>query len=118
MRPHRHQEIGKAFDQDTEISLWTVLPHILELHTVNSADIDLIESARDGVKTGRINDNVEFTLDVARLNPTIGDALDRCFIDVDEFDVGLVVDLVVTCFERHPAGPKPMALGNQLFRHR
>src|SRR6516165_10723383 len=40
-------------------------------------------------------DDVEFVLGIVGLDADRGDALDRRFVDVDEFDVRLIVDLVV-----------------------
>src|SRR5262249_52271229 len=46
------------------------------------------------------------------------DALNRRLVDVDELDVGLVVDLEVAAFERHAAGAEAVVLRDQLLGHR
>ena len=46
------------------------------------------------------------------------DALDRRFVDVDQSDVGLVVDLVIVRLERQAAGAEAMVLRDQLVGHR
>ena len=49
------------------------------------------------------------------LIPVGRDALDRRLVDVDQFDVGLVIDLEVAALERHPAGAEAVIFRDQLF---
>ena len=51
------------------------------------------------------------------LDAVRGDALDRRLVDVDELDVGLVVDLEVAALERHAAGAEAVVLRDQLLGH-
>ena len=72
MRTHRHQQVRKPFDQHAEIGLRAVLPHLLEPHAVDAADIDPVEGAGNRVKAGRIDDDVELALAVAGLDAASG----------------------------------------------
>ena len=44
-----------------------------------------------------------------------GDPLNRGCFQVYQTDIGLVINFKITCFQRHPAGPKPMVFGNEFF---
>src|ERR1051325_6076940 len=116
MRAHRHEEVGKALNEDAEISLWPVCPDILEPHAVCTANVDPVEGAGDSVEPGRINDDVEFVVAVAGLNAGCGDALNRRLVDIDELDVGLVVDFVIPGFEGYAAGAEAVVFRDQLLR--
>src|SRR5207237_7369186 len=72
----------------------------------------------DRVETGRVDDNVELVLGRAGLDAGQGNAFDRRFGDVDQLDVGLVVDLEVAAFERHAAGAEAMIFRDQLLGDR
>ena len=67
MRAHRHQQVGKAFDEHAEIGLRTVFPHILQPHAIDAAYIDPVERAGDRIEPGRVDDDVEFVLPLAGL---------------------------------------------------
>ena len=54
-------------------------------------------------------------LAIGRLNTARGDALNLRFVEIDQFDVGLVVDLVIPGFERYPSRAEAVVLGDQLF---
>ena len=103
MRSHQHQHVRKFMDHDAEIGLRPLSPLVLQPHAANPAKIDLVEAAGDGVKTGRVDDDVERVFPVAGLDPRRRDPLDRRFRDVDQFDIVLVVDLVIEGLERQPA---------------
>ena len=115
MRAHRHQKVRETFHQYAEIGLRAVFPQILQPHAVDAADVDAIKGAGDRVKPSRVDDDVEIVFGVAGLDAVRRDALDRRLVDVDEFDVGLIVNLVIPGFERHPAGAEAMVLRDQLF---
>src|SRR5438045_5985074 len=115
MRAHRHQKVRETFHQYAEIGLRAVFPQILQPHAIDAPDVDAIKGAGDRVKPGRVDDDVEIVFAVAGLDAVRRDALDRRLVDVDEFDVGLVVNLVIPGFERHPAGAEAMVLRDQLF---
>src|SRR3954447_17699311 len=108
MRPHHHQEIRKAVDQDAEKGLWPVRPFRFQRHAVDAADIDAVESAGDRVEPGGVDDDVELVLGVAGLDTARSNALDRGLGKVNELDIGLVVDFEVAAFERHPPGAEPV----------
>src|SRR6202048_1024118 len=118
MRAHHHQHIGKVIHQDAEKGLWSVLPFFLQRRSIDPADVDTVEGAGDGVEAGRVNDDVEFVLGVAGLDADRRDAFDRRLGDVDQFDIGLVVDLEVAAFERHAAGAEAVVLRDQLLGDR
>src|SRR5205814_1400979 len=123
MRAHDHHHVREAVHQDPEKGLRAVPPLLLQRHPIDPADVNAVEAARDPVETGRVDDDVELVFGIAGpdapgLNPFGGDALDRRFGDVDELDVGLVVDLEVAAFERHTAGPETVIFRDQLLRDR
>ena len=71
---------------------------------------------RIGVEPGIFDDVANrLPFDVAGLNAAFGNALDWRFINIDEFNVGLIVDLVIACLKRHSACPETMVLRDQLF---
>jgi hypothetical protein len=78
----------------------------------------MVEATGNRVEPGGVNDHVEFVFGVAGLDSRGRDALDRRLVDVDELDVGLVVDLVVTGLERDAAGAEAVVFRDQLLRHR
>jgi hypothetical protein len=82
---------------------------------IDAADVDAVEGAGDRVEPGRVDDDVEFVLGVAGLDAGRGDALDRRLVDVDQLDVGLVVDLEIAALERHAAGAEAVVLRDQLL---
>ena len=49
MRPHHHQEVRKAVDQDAEKGLRPIRPFHFQRHAVDAADIDAVEGAGDRV---------------------------------------------------------------------
>ena len=55
----------------------------------------MIPTSGDGVEACRIDDHVEFARALARLDARLRDAADRRLGDADEFDVFLVIDLVI-----------------------
>src|ERR1700756_4105660 len=115
VRAHSHQQVRKTLHQNAEIGLRAVFPHLLEPDAVDAAYIDPVKGARDRVETGRVDDDVERVLALAGPNAAPRDALDRRFVEVDQFDVRLVVDLVISGFERHPARAEAVVLRDQLF---
>jgi hypothetical protein len=94
MRADHHQHVGEALHQDAEISLRPRLPLILQPAPIDAPDIDAVEAAGDRVEPGRVDDDVELVFGVARFDADRRDALDRRLVDVNELDVGLIVDLV------------------------
>src|SRR5216683_1815505 len=118
MRAHHHQHIGEVVHQNAEEGLRAVLPFFLQQHPIDAPDIDAVETAGDRIEAGRVNDDVEFVLGVAGLDAGRSDALDRRLGDVDQLDVGLVVDLEVAAFERYPAGAEAVVFRDQLFGDR
>src|SRR3984893_10801955 len=115
MRTHHHQHIGEAVHQNAEKGLRAVLPFFLQRRSIDAPDVDAVETAGDRVEAGRVNDDVEFVLGAAGLDAGRGDAFDRRLGDVDQLDVGLVVDLEVAAFERYPAGAEAMIFRDQLL---
>src|SRR6516225_2922648 len=115
MRAHHHQHVREAVHQDAEKGLRPVLPLLLQRHPVHAADVDAIEGAGDRVETGRVNDDVELVFAITGFDARRGDALDRRLVDVDQLDVGLVVDLEIAAFERHAAGAEAMIIRDQPF---
>src|SRR5262249_6999041 len=85
---------------------------------VHPADVDAVKGTGDRVKPGRVDDDVKRVFVVAGLHTGRGDALDRGLVDVDQLDVGLVVNLVVATLERHAAGAKAVVFWDQLFGDR
>src|SRR5258708_4118088 len=81
-------------------------PLLLEPHGADAAYVDPVEGAGDGVEAGRVDDDVERALAVSSPNAARGDALDRRLVDVDQLDVRLVVDVVVSAFEGYPTCPE------------
>src|SRR5271165_1707439 len=88
---------------------------LFERRTVHHPVIDAVKGAGQRVETGRVDYDVEFVLGVAGLDAGRRYARDRRLVDVDELDVGLVVDLVVAALERHTAGAKAVVLRDQLL---
>src|SRR3954466_4778816 len=64
------------------------------------ANVDAIEGAGDRVEPRRVDDHVECVFARAGLDAGRVDALDRRIGEIDQFDVGLVVDLEIAAFER------------------
>src|SRR6202011_4899930 len=93
-----------------------VLPSVLELDAIHAAEVDLVEAAGDGIKAGRVNDDVEFIFRGAGLDALRRDPLDRRFRDVHQLDIVLVVDLVIESLERQPSGAEAVVPWDQLFR--
>ena len=93
-------------------------PFLLQRHAVDAADIDVVERAGDRVEAGRIDDHIELVISVGGPDAVRRDALDRRFVQIDEFDVRLVVDLEIAAFQRHPARAKAVIFGDQLLRDR
>src|SRR5262249_34926897 len=88
-------------------------PLLLQRRSIDPADVDTVEGAGDRVKAGRVDDDVERVFGVAGLDAGWGDAFDWRLGDVDQLDVGLVVDLEVAAFERHAAGAKAVVFRDQ-----
>src|SRR5258705_3851327 len=112
---HQHQHVGKLVNHDAEIGLRPALPFILEAHPVCAAKIDLVKTAGDGVEAGRIDDDVERVFPVAGSDALRRDAFDRHFVDVDQLDIILVVDLIIKSLERQPSGAKTVIFRDQLL---
>ncbi|MEZ5234058.1 MAG: hypothetical protein R2749_15315 [Acidimicrobiales bacterium] len=53
------------------------LPAIGQLHAVHAGDVDAVVAAGDGIEPGGVHDDVELELAIARLDPGLGDALER-----------------------------------------
>ena len=67
VRPHRHQQVREAFDEHAEIGLRPVRPNILQALAAGAFDVDPVESARDGVEPGRVDEDVERMFPLAGL---------------------------------------------------
>jgi len=89
-------------NHDAEIGLRSASPFILQPHPAKPAKIDLVETAGDGIEAGRIDDDVEREFPVAGPDTRRRDPLDRRFIDVDQLDIVLIVDLIIKGLERQP----------------
>src|SRR5205807_4439679 len=61
------------------------------------------------------DDDVEFVFGIAGPDALGRNALDRRLGDVNELDVGLVVDLEIAALERHPAGAEAVVFRDQLL---
>src|SRR4051794_9064763 len=117
MRAHDHQHVRKAFDENAEIGLRSILPLVLQPASVDAADIDAVETAGNRVEASGVDDDIERVLGVACRDAVGRDALDRRLVDVHQLDVGLVVDLVVAGLERYAAGAEAVVLRDQLLGH-
>src|SRR3954447_8798173 len=115
MRAHDHQHVRKALDENAEIGLRSILPLVLQPASVDAADIDAVETAGDRVEASGVDDDIERVLSVACLDAVGRDAPDRRLVDIDQFNIGLVVDLVVAGFERHAASAEAVVLRDQLL---
>src|SRR4030095_1487740 len=100
---------------NAEKGLRPVLPLLLERHPVDPADVDAVEGTGDRVETGRVDDDVELVLGVASLDAGRGDALNRRLVEVDQLDVGLVIDLEIAAFERYAARAEAVIFRDQLL---
>ena len=116
MRSHQHHHVREAVDQDPEKSLRPALPFVFQPNAVHAPDIDPIEAAGDGVEAGCIDDDVERVFAIAGLDAFWRDPQNRCFGDIHQFDMVLVVGLVISGFQRHAAGAEAVVLGNEFFR--
>src|SRR4051795_10912708 len=110
MRSHRHQQVRKPLDEDAEIGLRAASPHLFEPDAIDAAYIDPVVCPGDGVKAGRIDDDVAFVLALAGLEAGRRDALDWRFVKVDQLDVRLIIDFVIAGLERHPPRAEAMVL--------
>src|SRR4029079_19194885 len=77
-----------------------------------------IETAGDGVEARGIDDNVERVLLCAGLDALGRNPLDRRLGDVDQFDIVLVVNLIIERLQRQPPRAKTVILRNQFFGDR
>src|SRR6516165_11611257 len=110
VRAHHHQQVGKAVNQDAEKGLRPVLPLLFERRGVHPTDVDAVKGAGDRVETGCVDYDVEFVLGLAGLDAGRRYARDRGLVDVDELDIGLVVDLEIAALERDATGAKAVVL--------
>src|SRR4051812_41248456 len=115
MRAHDHQHVRKALDENAEIGLRSILPLVLQPASVDAADVDAVETAGDRVEASGVDDDIERVLGIAGLDAGGRNALDRRLVDIDQFDIRLVVDLVVAGLERHAAGAEAVVLWNQIL---
>src|SRR5262249_36099351 len=90
---------------------------ILQPDAAGAAEVDLVETACDGVKAGGIDNDVELEFLLAGLDTPRRDALDRRRLDVDQLDIVLVVDLEIKGLERQAACAKTVIPGDQLLGH-
>ena len=116
MRSHQHHHVGKTVDHQAEIGLWPALPFIFEADAAGAAEIDIVEGTGDGIESGREDDDVELVRPGSGPDAVRRDPLDRRLAKVDQFDIVLVVDLIIEGLERQPSGAKAVIPGDQLFR--
>src|SRR5262249_37770783 len=117
VRAHQHHHVRESMYHEAEIGLRSRFPLVLQPDAVDAAEIDLVESAGDGVEAGGEDDDIEFKLFLAGLDTLWRYALDRRFIDIDQLDIVAIIDLVIEGLERQPAGAEAVIPGNQLLRN-
>src|SRR6185312_6155411 len=115
---HHHQHVGETLRQNAEIGLRTIAPLVLQAAVVHSPYIDAVETAGDRVEAGRVDDEVECIFGIAGAYARGRNALDRSFVDIDQLDVGLVIDLEIMRLQRDAAGAEAVVLRDQLVGHR
>src|SRR6185503_7238751 len=110
------EHVREAIDHHAHEGGRPALPLVLQLLPALPSDIDAVEAAGDGVEAGGVDDDVELELPAADLEASPRDPLDRRVEDADQFDVRLVVDLVVVGLLRNAAGAEAVVLRNQPLR--
>ena len=115
MGSHQHQHVGEALHLHPHECFRPTLPLVLQGAATRATNVDAIEAAGDGVEPRRINDDIEVEGTLGRAQSRRRDALDRRVLDVDEFDIGLVVDFEIPRFHGYAAGAEAVVLGDQLL---
>ena len=114
-RAHDHQQVGKSGVLHAIEGSCTTRPVVLQAAAVDAADIHRVIGAGQRIEAGGIDDHVEFALARARADTGGRDALDRCLVEIDQFDIRLVVDLVVARLQRQASGAEAVVFRDELL---
>ena len=115
LRPGRHEHVREAGHGEAEERRWSVRPLLLQRLPADTADVDPVVGARDGIEACRVDDDVELVLPRGGANASWRDPLDRRLLQVHEMDVVPVERLVIARLQRHTLHAEAVILGNQLL---
>lgn len=104
LRAVEEEHVGEAVQGDAHGRLEAVLPVLGNGLVVGAADVELRERAGHTVEARCERDDVEFLVAGFGADAGFGDFDNRVGHEVDEVDVGKVVDFVVVLLERGPLG--------------
>ena len=108
-----HEEVGEPSRHQAQIGLGAVLPLVRERLTGAAAHVDRDDGARHRVESRRKHDGVERERPGRRVDPRLGDRLDRILPEVDQMDVRQVEGLVVVGVDARTLGAVEVVLRAQ-----
>jgi len=95
----QHEKVGEARHRHTQMGLHTIGPQVTQGVALRAAKIDRLESAGTGVETRRQDEHIQIVQACGGLNAVCSDRTDRTLSKVDQGDVVLVENFVVTLLE-------------------
>ena len=95
MRADNSKQVGEAGSLQAEIGARPVGPLVLERPAARPANIDPVKRPGDRIEAGGVHDDIALILGVAGLDARGGDALDRCFVEVNQEHIVPIIRLVI-----------------------